>query len=164
MPAVSFQSLALGVAQLATTDRFSLTPVSAVWGVGHEPRSVPTVRGTDARSRHNDRPEGIATRFQVSLYKVEPHSRTRARNLFSKHDARLALLDEMEPCGPKVPLVSKPKSFACFAVRLARTGSGPPWARIRPPGEPEGVTPDSNAGEEVALAESCKVGRSNIDN
>jgi len=98
------------------------------------------------------------------LYKVEPHSRTLARRLFSKDDDRLSLLDKVEPGWPKVPLVSKPKPFACLAERLARAASCPDGTGIGPASKPEGVAPDPDAGEEVALLESGEVASSNIDN
>jgi hypothetical protein len=54
------------------------------------------------------------------LYKVDPVIDSFARNLFSSDDWRAALLDEVMGRGPKVPLVSKPTSFACRGERLAR--------------------------------------------
>jgi hypothetical protein len=47
---------------------------------------------------------------------------------------------------------------------LAGATCRPDWPVVRPPGEAQGVAPDPDAGEEVALGESGKVGRSNIDN
>jgi hypothetical protein len=96
------------------------------------------------------------------LYKVEPRISGRARNLLAKDDDRAALLDDVEPCGPKVPLVSKPRSFACRAERLARARAGPYWSVVRPTGSSQGEGPDANTGEEMALGESCKVVRPDI--
>ncbi len=93
---------------------------SAAQGVGHEPESVTTVRGTEARSREHDRPAGVTDVFHVSLNKVEPAKADRRFNLFAKDDARLALSNEVEPSWPEVPLVSSPAAFACDAERLAR--------------------------------------------
>ena len=56
-----------------------------------------------------------------------------------------------------MPLVSKRRSFACRAERLARTGSGPNRSIVWPSGFAQGVRPDANAGEKMALRESCKV-------
>jgi hypothetical protein len=78
------------------------------------------MRGADARSREYDRRDGVTDAFQVSRNKVEPRPSNRCINLFAKDDARSTLLDEPMPGGPKVPLVSKRKSFACLAERLAR--------------------------------------------
>jgi hypothetical protein len=50
-----------------------------------------------------------------------------------------------------VPLVSKPFSFACRAERLAGATAGPNGSIIRPSGAAQGVAPDPNACEEVAL-------------
>jgi hypothetical protein len=73
------------------------------------------------------------------LYKVEPTKAVLARNLFAKDDWRVALVDEIVPSRPEVPLVSKPSSFACRAERLARTGSCPDWLVVRPSGASQGV-------------------------
>jgi len=63
---------------------------------------------------------------------------------------------------PKVPLVSKPLSSACRAERLARATPGPYRTVVGPPGEPQGVAPDADAGEEVALRVTSEVSWSNI--
>jgi hypothetical protein len=131
-------------------------------GVGHPPQSLPDVGRTDARRRKIDRPDGVTARFQVRRYKVEPHETVRARNLFAKDDIRAKLGDEPEPGWPKVPLVSKPKAFACAAERLARAGPGVDGAIVRPSGEAERVSPQSDTGEEMALREAREVGSADI--
>jgi hypothetical protein len=73
---------------------------SRVVGVGHPVRSVADVRGTDARRRKRDTPEGVTHAFQVSVYKVDPRVDSLARNLLSKDDCRAALRDEVLPGGP----------------------------------------------------------------
>jgi hypothetical protein len=83
--------------------------------------------------------------------KVEPYKAVLARNLLTKDDWRAALADEVMPVRPEVPLVSKPAASASRAERLARTGASPCGSAVRPPGAAEGVAPDPNAGEEVAL-------------
>jgi hypothetical protein len=55
---------------------------------------------------------------------------------------------------PQVPLVIKPRSFACRGERLARAGSGPDRSVLWPSGELQCKAPAANAGEEVALSES----------
>jgi hypothetical protein len=63
-------------------------------GVGHEEQSVAAVRRPDARSRKNDRPDGVAHGFQVSVNKAEPREARASTNLFPKDDVRRALADE----------------------------------------------------------------------
>lgn len=132
-----------------------LTPLSDFQSlaahVGHPVRSVSDVRSTDARSRKRDRPEGIAHGFQVILYKVEPRLCVTACNLLTKEDSRAALANEVVPGRPKMPLVSKPSSFTCRAERLAGARACPDLAVVTPAGAPQGVAPDSDAGEEMAL-------------
>jgi hypothetical protein len=96
------------------------------------------------------------------MYKVQPSESIVARNLLSKDDWRLALADEVVECGPQVPLISKPCSFACRAERLTRTGSRPHRTVLRPPGELECETPSSDACEEVALGEACEFAGYNV--
>jgi hypothetical protein len=87
------------------------------------------------------------------LYKVEPRLCVLACNLLTNDDWRATLFDEPIPARPEVPLISKPAAFACRAERLARAGTGPDGPVVGPPGAPEGVGPDADTGEEVALGE-----------
>jgi hypothetical protein len=120
------------------------------------------VRSTDARSAQIRRPDGVARCFQVSLYNVEPHECSWARNLLSKYDWRSALADEVVERWPQVPLVSKPSAFACRAERLAWAGAGPHRAVSWPTGKVECVSPTADAGEEVVLGVSLEVAWSDI--
>lgn len=122
------------------------------------------MRGTDARRRKRDRPEGVTQGFQVIVYKVDPRISVFARNLLSKDDWRLALADEVIPGRPEVPLIIKSSSFACRAERLARTGTGPNRSIVGPACAPEGMRPDADTGEEVALCVSANIFWSNIFN
>jgi len=126
-------------------------------GLGHalskEVEPLPDMRSADARSRDIGRPDGVANPFQVRRNKVKPSDLNRPRNLLSKDDWRPALLDEPVPVGPKVPLVSKPLSFAWRAEGLAGAGACPHGTPVRPSGEAEGIGPDSDSGEPVALCE-----------
>ena len=115
------------------------------------------VRSADARSAQIRSPAGVTRPLQVSAYKVEPPESILARNLLSKDDWRLALGDEVVEGGPKVPLVSKPRSLACRGERLARAGSGPDGATLWPSGELEREAPSADPGEEVALGEACQL-------
>lgn len=130
-------------------------------GVGQpvckEPESLADVRRTDPRSAEIDSPAGVTRCFQVSVYKVEPTEAVLARNLLAKDDARLALCNEVVPRWPEVPLVNKPSAFACRAERLARAGAGPNRSVIQPSGSAQGVGPDADPGEKMALCVGSKV-------
>ena len=128
---------------------------SRACGVGHPVEPVSNVRSTDARRRERDCPEGVIHGFHVSLYKVDPRPCVSACNLLSNDDCRLALFDEVMERWPQVPLVIKPSSFACRAERLARTGTSPNRSVVAPSGRPEGMGPNANACEEMALCESA---------
>jgi hypothetical protein len=139
---------------------------SVTVGVGqpNKPEALSDVRRTDARSAQICRPDGVARGFHVSAYKVEPTEAVLARNLLSKDDWRAALADEVMPVGPQVPLIIKPASCTCRAERLARAASCPNGAIICPACGAQGVRPDPDACEEVALGEVSQFIRGNIDN
>jgi hypothetical protein len=118
---------------------------------------LPDMGRADARSAEINRPAGVARSFQVSLYKVEPTKSVLARNLLAKDDCRATLSDEVEEGRPKVPLVSKPSSFARRAERLARATTCPDFAIVWPSGPPQGVAPDTDSCEEVALSVGLEV-------
>jgi hypothetical protein len=132
---------------------------SRVVGVGQgcpvEPLS--DVRRAEARSAGIDRPDGVVRSFQVSVYKVEPSEAVLACNLLAKDDVRAALRDEAEEVGPEVSLVVEASSLAGGAERLTWTRAGPNRTVICPPGAAQGVAPDADPGEEVALGVSLKV-------
>jgi len=125
---------------------------------------VAGMRGADARSRENDRPEGVVLRLQVSRNKIDPCPSNRAFNLFAKNELRAALADEPVEGGPQVPLVVKPSAAACAAERLARAAGGPDGTIVWPTGVSQGVGLDADAGEEVALVVASEIIRGNIDN
>jgi hypothetical protein len=102
-------------------------------GVGHPVQPFSEVRRTDTTSCGNNRPAGVARFFQVIRYKVEPSESVFSRNLLPKDALRAALADEPVEGGPQVPLVIKPRSFACRAERLAWAASGPDGPVVRPP-------------------------------
>lgn len=136
---------------------------SVAVGVGHPPEALPEVRRTDPRSWEIHNPEGVATPFHVSVYKIEPAEAVWTRNLFTKDDWRARDADEVEPVRPEVPLVSKPKALACAAERLARAGAGPDWGGVvGVSGEAQGVGPAPQAGKEMRVDESSEVVRSNM--
>jgi hypothetical protein len=98
------------------------------------------------------------------LNKVDPRLDSCARNLLSIDLCRAALRNEPVPEGPKVPLVSKSKSCACRAERLARTGTSPNRSVVGPSSEPKRERPSTDSGEEVALCIASQVIRSDISN
>jgi hypothetical protein len=128
--------------------------------VGHPVQSLADVRKTDARSAEIRRPDGVTRCFQVSRYKIEP--RQSAGNLFAKDDVRAALCDEPVEGGPEVPLISKPRAFACRAERLAGAGARPDGTVIGPSSTPQREAPSADAGEEVALGIRAEVIRCDI--
>ena len=124
-------------------------------GVGHKENALALVRRSDNVGRKTNRPDGVVFCFQVSGSNVEPPKRR--RNLFTKDNWRAALADEVVESGPEVPRVIEPAAFACRAERLAREGSGPDRSVVRPSGKSQGVGPDTDPGEEVALRVSSEV-------
>ena len=115
------------------------------------------VRCADARSAQIRRPAGVAFSFQVSAYSIEPAEGIASRNLLAKDDWRAALADEPEPLGPEVSLVSEASALPCRGERLAGATSCPDGSVIGPAGESQGVTPDSDSGEEVGLSSQPNV-------
>jgi hypothetical protein len=91
------------------------------------------------------------------LYKVEPAEAVLARNLLSKDNWRAALCDEPIELGPEVSLVGKAGTLSGCAKGLAGAASGPDGAVVGPPGKSQGVAPDADPGEEVALNVRSKV-------
>lgn len=128
-------------------------------GVGHPVEALSDVRSTDARSAQISRCAGVARSFQVSLYKVEPLKAVFARNLFAKHDWRVALLNETIELGPEMPLVGESSAFSGGAERLAGATAGPNGSVVGPSCKSQGVGPDADAGKEVTLRETCEVRR-----
>jgi len=129
-----------------------------------EPEALADMRGADARSAQISRPDGVARCFQVSVYSVEPSEPVLARNLLSKDDWRAALIDEHVEGGPEVPLVIKPALFSGGAEGLAGARACPDGPVVGPSGETEGVGPDADAGEEVALGVTLEVRSSHVPN
>jgi len=119
--------------------------------VGHEVKPLPDVRCADAVCAHNCRPEGVVKTFQVCLNKVEPAMANRCANLLAKDCDRAVLADEPEPLRPQVPGVVGSFAFACRAEWLAGARARPDFAGVVPSGEAQGVAPNPDAGEEVAL-------------
>jgi hypothetical protein len=122
------------------------------------------VRGADARSAQIRHPNGVSRYFQVSAYSVEPAEAVLARNLLSKDNWRMALGDEAIELGPEVALVGKSCPFSGGAEGLAGARAGPDGSVVGPSCKTEGVGPDADPGEEVALRVTREVARSHVPN
>jgi hypothetical protein len=140
------------------------------WTVGvaqplsDKPETLADVRGADARSAQICRPNGVARCFHVSAYSVEPAEAVLACNLLSKDDWRAALCDEPMELRPEVALVFDALALTGGAERLAGTASGPDGPGVIPSGKAEGMGPDADTGEEVALGVALEVARSHVPN
>ena len=132
--------------------------------MGHPIKTVPSVRGSEARSADIDRPAGVARVIQVRLNKVEPSESVNGRNLLPKANDRSSCFDEWKPLWPKMPFVVERFAFAGRTEGLAGAGACPDFAVVGPSGETEGVGPDTDSGEEVALSVFGEVICSNIGN
>jgi hypothetical protein len=123
--------------------------------VGHKPKSISQLVRIATRGFDRHRPHGVAHGLQITSHKSEPFSR--ARNLLSKDDCRLSLLDEPIPFRPQVPVVGE--SFLLPREREWLTGaaSGPNFNVCWPARDLEREWPARDTGEEVALSESFEV-------
>jgi hypothetical protein len=74
-------------------------------GVGNKKNSGAVLQRVTSDSRNNNRSEGVANALHVSGGPLNPFNRI--VNLFTKDDARRALLDESEEDGPQVSIARK---------------------------------------------------------
>jgi hypothetical protein len=116
-----------------------LCPDSTDRGVGHPIKTLPSVRGSEARSAEIDSPAGVTRVIQVRLNKVEPSESVNGCNLFAKANERSSCFDEWKPLWPKMPFVVERFAFAGRAEWLAGAGAGPDFSVIGPSGEAQGV-------------------------
>jgi hypothetical protein len=77
--------------------------------------------------------------------------------LLSEDNCRAALADEAEEFRPEVAIVGGSATLACDAEWLAGARSCPNGSIICPARATQGVAPDADAGEEMALSISPKV-------
>jgi hypothetical protein len=115
------------------------------------------MRCPEARSAKINRPDGVSRRFQVSVNKVEPSKSVTTCNLLAKDRDRLSLSDEAKPRWPKMAGIGGAIGFPRRAEGLAGAGACPDRPLVEPSDEPERITPDSDAREEMALGISGKV-------
>jgi hypothetical protein len=118
----------------------------------------------DAASRDIDRPAGVVFSRQISFNSVEPTIASRARNLLSHGHRGPCFGNEPKEVGPQMPCVVGATAFSGDRERLAGARAAPDLPVVGPSGAVDGEGPASDPGEEVALGESCEVGRLNIDN
>jgi len=147
---------------LRSGQRVSVSFCGPAFGVGHPVKPLPDVWAAEARRAGIDRADGVRRAFQVSVYSVEPSEAETACNLFAKHSARAALADEREPFRPEITLIIERGTLARVAEGLAGTTARPDFFVVWPPGAAQGVAPDADAGEEMALPVSTEVVCSNI--
>jgi hypothetical protein len=133
-------------------------------GNADEVEALTDVRRTDARSAQISSPEGVARCFHVSAYSVEPREAVRARNLLSKDDWRPALVNKFEPPRPEVSRVHDAVTAPGDGEGLAGATPGPDRPVVGPPGEAEGVAPDSDACEEMRLSRCSHVFTGHLEN
>jgi hypothetical protein len=76
----------------------------------------------------------------------------------------MALGDEAIELRPEVTLVGKSGSLSGGAEGLAGAGAGPDGSVVGPSCKTEGVGPDADTGEEVALGVTLEVARSHVPN
>jgi hypothetical protein len=120
------------------------------------------MRPVDGTSRDNGRPAGVADAFQVSAHSVEPMRANRCRNLLSHDDSGPSGTDETKEVGPQVPLVVGASLRTRDAERLTRRGAGPQLAGVGPPSKSGCERPSTDAGKEMALGVTGKIGRCHI--
>jgi len=152
---------------------------SATVGLGHEVQSFPDVRRAEIAGSQTMCSEGVALRFQVVLNKVEPHFSVSpaslacslsarspddlgGRDLLPEDDGGAAFADEGEPSWPEVPLVGGPPSPSRVGIGLAGAGAGPAPEVVGDSGEAEGVGPDPDSGEPMALGEPPDVAGTDV--
>lgn len=172
MPALSFQSRALGVTLGDAIRPFSsisseraplrvLRPpsTSATVGVGQRDPVEPLadVGGVHGRSREIDRPAGVTEPSQISGDSVEPIAASSSRNLLSHDDSGPAGGDEAMNVGPQMPFIRSTAPTTGLRERLAGTGGCPKRSVVGPSGEPGRNAPQSAAGEQVDLGEAVEV-------
>ena len=131
-------------------------------GVGHPVNAVTGVRRTVARSRGNNRPDGVTNSFQVSTNSVEPSVAVRRANLLANDRDRATLADEPEKLGPEVPVVFLTLPLAGGTEGLAGTATRPDRPFFGPACELEGVLPTPNSGEAVNSSKPGNVGWSDL--
>lgn len=131
--------------------------------MGHPERAVSEVRRADATSWKYGLCAGVALRFQVSEYSVDPAPSNRVFNLLSNDDWRAALRDERKPRRPQVASVSSAFARTCRGERLTGSAACPNRSSVGPTGETQCERPSADACEEMALLVAVKIGGANLE-
>jgi len=108
----------------------SSSVVFPLLGVGHNPNSVPAVRGVDGASRNNNRPCGVADTFQRSKTIVECHVDD-ASNVLTKHPTGLEFRHNAEHFRPEETVILVASSLPGTTEWLAGKTAGEEEGRIR---------------------------------
>jgi hypothetical protein len=91
--------------------------------VGHNEAPVSEVRRTDARSRNNERPDGVAETLQVRSAIVERHA-DEASNVLSKHPSGPELRHDPAHLRPEETVIRRASSLPGATERLAGKAAG----------------------------------------
>lgn len=86
--------------------------------MGHNEAALPPVRGADARSRNNERPDFVAETLQVSSAIFERHA-DEASNVFSKHPSGPELRHDPVHLRPEETVIVRASSLPGATERLA---------------------------------------------
>lgn len=86
--------------------------------MGHNEAPGALVGGTDARSRNNERPDGVVKTLQVSRHIFECHA-DEPRNILSKDPSGPELLHDAKHLRPERTVVLCASSLPGIGIRLA---------------------------------------------
>ena len=98
---------------------------SIACGVGNPIYALPFVRRANGISAERCGGDGIVKGFQVRTHGREPRKASLCCNLFSKHNWRAVLGDELEEGRPEVAGVCGAEASSGDAEGLAGAGAGP---------------------------------------
>jgi len=96
---------------------------SIVFGVSHDPDTIPAVRRGDGTSRNNNRPDGVAEGFQVSTHGIERHTND-SSNILANNPAGSNFVNNPLHMRPEVTVVARAFSLACHREWLTGEASG----------------------------------------
>jgi hypothetical protein len=122
-------------------------PEGDAFGVGHNPDSIPPVRGIDGASRNNKRDRFVADAFQVRKHVVECH-RDEASNILAKDPSGPEFFSKPAHFRPEVTVILRAPLLPGNGERLAREAAGDDVDRSKVIAfQPTNIRGDSNPGE-----------------